>query len=232
MIRNKTQKLNDIKTTMRTRISDINRVYRIGPDGHFGPDLYFYRRTLALRLGADSVKVFVSDDHNLEMVYATLVAWDMNSRAAKLKYFDDFKRSVFACLPKLMDLETLEVRHGSVSQKLDCIANIYENLHVMKTGGRLVSNSKLLHFLLPRLCIPMDSKNTLKYFYGYEAESGRKYMEIMQFGLEVMESPGDTWDMYLDNGWNATVPKLIDNAVLLLAGNSLSKPGNINDFLR
>ena len=57
-------------------------------------------------------------------------------------------------------------------------------------------------------------------------------MEIMQLGLEVMESPEDTWGTYLDNGWNTTVPKLIDNAVLLLAGNSLSKLKNIYDLPR
>jgi hypothetical protein len=232
MIRNKTQKLNDIKTTIKARISDINRVYRIGPDGRFGPDFYFYKRTLSLRLSTESVDAFASNDYNLEMVYATLVAWDMNSRGAKLKYFDDFKRSVLSCLAKLVDLEALEIQDGSIKQKLDCIADIYENLHVMKTGGRLVSNSKLLHFLFPKLCIPMDSKNTLKYFYGYEAESGRKYMEIMQLGLEVMGSPEETWDAYLDDGWNATIPKLIDNAVLLLAGNSLSKRKNLYDFPR
>ena len=222
MIKDRNKKLNDIKTTIRTKASDINRLYRIGPDGRFGPDLYFYKRTLSLRFSAKNLNAFVEDDHNLEMVYATLVAWDMNSRGAKIKYFDDFKRSVLTCLLKLSNLEALEVQRGSIDQKLDCIADIYENLHVMKTGGRLVSNSKLLHFLLPRLCIPMDSKNTLKYFYGYEAESGVKYMEIMQLGLEVIESPEDEWDRYLDDGWNATVPKLIDNAVLLLAGNSLS----------
>ncbi len=221
MIKNRTQKMNDIKTTIENRISDINRLYRIGRDGRFGPDLYFYKRTLVLRFGAGTVTSFISDDHNLEIVYATLVAWDMNSRGARLKYFDDFKQSIFVCISQLSNLEAVERQHGSIEQKLDCIADVYENLHVMKTGGRLVSNSKLLHFLFPKLCIPMDSKNTLKYFYGYEAESGVKYMEIMHLALEVMESPGDMWEKYLDDGWNTTVPKLIDNAVLLLTGNSL-----------
>ena len=221
MIKNRSQKMNDIKTTIANRASDINRLYRIGPDGRFGPDVYFYKRTLALRFDAESVTSFISDDHNLEIVYATLVAWDMNSRGAKIKYFDDFKQSIFICMPKLANLEAVEGQHGSIEQKLDCIADVYENLHVMKTGGRLVSNSKLLHFLFPKLCIPMDSKNTLKYFYGYEAESGIKYMEIMHLGLEVMESPGETWEKYLDDGWNTTIPKLIDNAILLLAGSSL-----------
>jgi len=222
MIKDRTQKISDIKTTIESRIPDINRLYRIGPDGRFGPDLYFYRRTLALRFGAETLASFISDDHNLETVYATLVAWDMNSRGARIKYFDDFRQSISVCASQLFDLESVERQHGGIEQKLDRIAEVYEILHVMKTGGRLVSSSKLLHFLFPNLCVPMDSKNTLRYFYGYDAESGRKYMEIMHLSLELMESSGGTWNKYLGAGWNTTVPKLIDNAVLLLTGNSLS----------
>lgn len=222
MMKNRTQKMDDIKTTIESRVSDINRRYRVGPDGRFGPDLFFYKRTLALRFGAGSLTSFVSDAQNLEAVYATLVAWDMNSRGAKMKYFDDFRESILVCLPQLTALEALAAGHAPVGQKLDCIAAVYDNLHVMKTGGRLVSNSKLLHFLFPELCVPMDSKNTLRYFYGYEAESGRKYMEIMDLGLELMESEGGAWQRHLGEGWNTTIPKLVDNAVLLLGGNSLS----------
>jgi hypothetical protein len=46
-------------------------------------------------------------------------------------------------------------------------------------------------------------------------------MEIMILSTEIMDATDGSWGMYLDNGWNTTIPKLIDNAILLLAGKSV-----------
>ena len=90
----------------------------------------------------------------------------------------------------------------------------------MKTRGKLVSNSKLLHFLLPNMFMPMDRKNTLSYFYGNTGESKNKYIEIIELSYEIMRMP-ENWEGYLDNRWNTTVPKMIDNAIILLVGKSV-----------
>lgn len=59
------------------------------------PGLYFYQRTLALRRGKSLNELFEDrDDRYVELIYATLVSWNMNSRAAKMKYFDQFKSSI------------------------------------------------------------------------------------------------------------------------------------------
>lgn len=68
----------------------------------------------------------------------------------------------------------------------------------MKTGGKLVSNSKLLHFLFPSLLMPMDRANTLSDFYRNAGESINKFIEITKFCFEITNMP-ENWENYLGN---------------------------------
>ncbi len=215
MIRNRTHRRDEIITTIRKRISEINERYRTGPD------LYFYRRLMKLREVSNNVESFLRDDYHIEILYATLVSWDMNSRRAKMKYFDEFKDDILSCLDLFKKIENLERSSDiDINELKSILRETYKSLNLMKTGGRLVSNSKLLHFLFPNLLMPMDRTNTLSYFYGNMGESSNKYIEIIEFSLEIINMP-EKWENYLDDRWNSTVPKMIDNAIILLMRRSI-----------
>ena len=156
------------------------------------------------------------------MLYATLVSWDMNSRGAKMKYFTEFRASILSSLRQLSELEVWE-RSGNLNSTTSMLIlrNVYDSLNLMKSGGKLVSNSKLLHFLFPNSYMPMDRNNTLFYFYGNTGESPNKYAEIIELSFEIMNM-AENWGTYLDSNWNRTVPKMIDNAIILLVGKSVS----------
>ena len=176
MIKSRINKTEQIVATIKNRISEINEFYRKGPD------LYFYKRLYQVRNISSNIESFLSSDYHIELLYATLVSWDMNSRAAKMKYFDDFKTNIISCLNQFKQLEIFGKNDNKDANKLiPILRNTYENLSLMKTDGRLVSNSKLLHFLFPKLCMPMDKNNTLSYFYGNNTyESVNKYIEIIE----------------------------------------------------
>ena len=215
MIKNRIYKIEQIIATIKTKISEINERYRSGPD------LYFYKRLNHLRNNSNSIASFLGNDYHIEILYATLVSWDMNSRGAKMKYFDEFKASILWCLDQFKQLETFGRNAITDPTRLiSALRGIYEKLNLMKTSGKLVSNSKLLHFLFPKLCMPMDRVNTLSYFYGHTAESVNKYIEINELSYQIMNRP-ENWEDYLDNNWNTTVPKMIDNAIILLVGKSV-----------
>lgn len=215
MIKDRIHKIEQIVTMIKTRISEINSRYRTGPD------LYFYKRLIHLRNNSNSIQSFLRRDYHIEILYATLVSWDMNSRRAKMKYFDKFKTNIVSCLNQFKLIENFEKNSNTDSARLiSTLTNTYENLSLMKTGGKLVSNSKLLHFLFPKLFMPMDGMNTLSYFYGNTGESLNKYIEIIKFSYGVISRP-ENWENYLDNNWNTTVPKMIDNAIILLVGKSV-----------
>jgi hypothetical protein len=210
---NKEIKITAICHTINTRISDINNTYRQGPD------LYFYKRVFALRK-SQSIIQFLNNDYNIEILYATLVAWDMNNRGAKMKYYSEFKSCLQDNLDNFAIIEEFETTRNIDNVNLITkLGTLYDNLNLMRTGGRLVSNSKVLHFLFPKLLLPMDRSNTLKYFYNHTNESKSKYLEIMNICLEIMQQPND-WTNQLDGNWNTTIPKMIDNAIILLVGKS------------
>ena len=201
---------------MSTRIKEINERYRKGPS------LYFYKRITALRKEHDWLQSFLSDNHALETLYATLVSWDMNSLGAKMKYFDDFSDSLLSAKGELCELEkcALTFDPRSTQRLLICVRQAFSELNLMETDGRLVSNSKCLHFLFPSVCMPMDRTNTLKYLYGNTNESVNKYMEITQFSFEIMRATIDC-RQFIDDLWNPSMPKMIDNSIILLMGQSV-----------
>lgn len=216
MIPDRDTKYRAITHTISTRIKEINERYRSGPS------LYFYRRITGLRNQHSSIESFLSDDYNLEILYATLVSWDMNSRGAKMKYFDDFKENLISNARQLYELEkcAMAFSPNDIFSTLICLRKTFSKLNLMETDSRLVSNSKCLHFFFPSLCMPMDRTNTLSYLYGNTGESENKYIEICQFAFEIMQS-SNNYQQFLDNQWNTTIPKMIDNAIILLMEKSV-----------
>jgi hypothetical protein len=92
------------------------------------------------------------------------------------------------------------------------MSEVYGDLNLMETGGRLVSNSKTMHFMLPDLVMPMDRQNTLNFFYGNTGESPEKFMDIMDCAYQVAQR--SDLRRYLDKKWNQSIPKVIDNAII------------------
>lgn len=181
-----------------------------------GPDLYFYRKTMDLRRRKGLDELFEDNtDRFIELIYATLVAWDMNSRGAKMKYFDDFKSNILANKDGFMQLSSsrLETLSGAkVGDVKMCLSQIYSNMHLMESAGKLVSNSKVMHFILPDLVMPMDRQNTLNFFFGNTNESGGYFLRIFGQSHEIAKKID--LRQFLDEEWNLSVPKVIDNAII------------------
>ena len=183
-----------------------------------GPSLYFYKRTMELRRSMRLNELFDQPDRFVELIYATLVAWDMDSREAKMKYFDEFKSSILENKERFIQLSSYRLESlsgmtlGEVRMRL---GQIYDNLHVMLSSAKLVSNSKVMHFILPDLVMPMDRKHTLTYFFGNTNESNGLFLKIFGFSHEIAKKTD--LRQFLDGEWNLSVPKVIDNAIICKA---------------
>lgn len=193
-------------------MAELIRSFKYGE----GPDLYFYQKTISLRRQKSLVKLFDDEtDRYIKLIYATLASWGMNSRGAKMKYFDEFKSSILANKERFLDLSSLVLDDLSEKEfekaKRHC-GTIYSNLHVMKSGGKLISNSKTMHFILPDLVMPMDGQNTLNFFFGNTSESKNKFLEILECSYQVAKKAD--LRKFLDNKWNLSITKVIDNAII------------------
>jgi hypothetical protein len=162
MIRDKGNVAIRLTRIITNDVSRINTIYRSGPS------LHFYHRILDLRRQHPSVASFLSSDNCIELLYATLVSWDMNGRGAKLKDYLDFKSNLMANMTAFQAVETAAPKFTWAKNRemLQALAALYSSLALMKTEGKLVSNSKCIHYLFPSYCLPMDRTNTLQKLYG------------------------------------------------------------------
>lgn len=219
MIPNIDEKCDELVEIINTRIMEIDDRYR------GGPSLYFYSKILARRRGARSVRSFLRKRENIEWLYATLVSWDMNSRGAKMKDFDLFAESISDNIRLFQELErySTDIENVELDDITETVSCIYNAVSLMATNQRLVSNSKFLHFVFPDLLMPMDGTNTLSYCYGNTGESVNKYIEILGLSFRIAQV-GINWDAIVtneDGRWNRSIPKIIDNAIILATGNSV-----------
>lgn len=211
MIPNRQNAMTRITGIITGNIAQVNLVYRSGPS------LYFYHRILNLRRQHISIASFLASNTCIEILYATLVSWDMNSRGAKMKDFADFKNNLQDNTQGFQAVEASATGFtwANRSAVVQALSNLYDHLMLMQSNGKLVSNSKALHFVFPALCPPMDRTNTLHKLYGNTAESKNKFLQVLEFTYDIIDGLQNP-NQYLDQQWNTFETKLVDNAIILM----------------
>jgi hypothetical protein len=215
-------------------ISDLGAVPSLVVSWGTGPSLYFYKKLLESRRKAGSVATFLDDQHNLELAYGLLAIWGMDSRRASLKDFASFSGAVQKVRIDLIALEGVLARgshRDHAGEAMRHLGAVYDGLHVMESGNKLVSNAKLGHFCLPDHLMPIDGENTQEYLYGGKSDSKRRYLEIIQFSFDLRSLADQrqvNWAARKDDDWNPSVPKIIDNAINYLQGREKAKEKHKN----
>jgi hypothetical protein len=165
----------------------------------------------------------LQDQNFLDLIYKTLMSWDMNYRRAKLMPFPEFSSSIRKASAKIVNLAEFEMgclekeQYKTVMARLE---DVFGGLQVMASKSRIVGVSKTLHFLLPRLVMPIDGKYTLKLLYGYRVYKPSLIDEMALFREIYFGFWGLATQLGLSRsdeqaeGWNTTVPKIIDNAII------------------
>lgn len=204
-------KIKELKEIINLKIGNIDLKYRTGPS------LYFYEKILERRKAEMNLIDFFKCERNLEYIYSTLVAWDMDGRGAKMKYFTNFKTSLEYNLKYFIEIEKIgtNILTTKLNDILLPLRKIYENIDIMQTNSTLVSLSKLLHFIFPDLIMPMDRSNTLMYFYNHTGESLNKFLEIFEFSYYLSKEDIKWNNIIGKQKWNTSIPKIIDNAIIL-----------------
>lgn len=181
----------------------------------YSPESYLYRQLV----GYSRSDRFLTDDH-IEMIYVTLGAWGMSSRAAKLAPYEKFLGSVRKHVDVIKSLKGLILQDLSDREfewQLTVLSGLYKSMAIAEEGRPpFVSFSKAMHFMLPDLCVPMDRHYTLNFFGGEHLVStkgfelyGEIYRKYRTYAINHPELSS-----YLDNKWNLSVPKILDNIVI------------------
>lgn len=179
-------------------------------------DLFLYRKIISV-VGKRSENLvdLLKDNKFIVLTYLTLISWNMDKRLAFIEFFDTYQKQILDIAEKLTELKGIsleEISKDELSHIKSKLHKIYENLNLMISGGRIVSNSKLLHFMFPDLIMPIDN-NTLKFLK--QNDSVESFLKIFDFTWKVANKID--LSKFVDNEkWNTTIPKVIDNIILSL----------------
>jgi len=166
----------------------------------------------------ENYESLIKKDYFLKAVHNTLKKWGLNQRRAKIKKFDDFKENILKNTDSITSLKNFELEKLT---DLNSIKNraifLFNNLNVMESRAKLVSVSKTLAHFLPDLIPPMDMENIFYFFYGYKSLSINtectKFWELLEKFHFIQKETYLTLDNHKPEGFNTSVPKMIDNAI-------------------
>jgi len=200
-------------TDIKELLDYTNEEYRL-----YDPGLYLYN----LMSNYSFEKKF--SDEFIELVYTTLIAWNMNQRKAKLSKFDLFKKSLLDNKNTIQSLEKYRIEELESSDIIEKpIRSLFEKLDLVDKGNpQLVTFSKTLHFFLPNLLMPIDRAYTLTFFYNNHNFSGADVDKQITIYLSVFEQFRQFAKTHRDNDafkehekrWNKNLPKMIDNLII------------------
>lgn len=163
------------------------------------------------------------EEYFIELIWATLDAWNMNSRSAKLADINDFKTNLINNTEaieslKKYSIEDLSEKNDKSKGIFEQLKNLFNKLELTNTDTKLVTFSKTMHFLLPNLIVPIDRTYTEKFFKlnfnnpKYEEFDHFTNIESA-FGLFASEVNLDDF-VRKNSKWCKYKTKIIDNIII------------------
>ncbi len=180
--------------------------------------LEFHVETIRLRRELGSATAAVRDDRFLHSLYQTLNAWGIGRRASRLLPEAEFAAAVRARETEIAELENTSLEDLSLDTEAVCqrVWKVVDELGIIQNDTRIVPGTKTLHHILPDLVAPMDRGYTQKFFQWhnpqFQYDQARKFRVIFLAFVDVARAVRPS--QFVTGGWNSSLTKVIDNAVV------------------
>ena len=194
-----------------------------------GPSEYFYINKIIKETKNPDYNIIFSKNF-IEWIYATLAAWGMHrmgpdNKGAKMNDFDSFYSCILDNRDIIIELNKFKIEDVDIDNIIKDVKELYLGLWpLMKSNSKLVATSKVMHFLLPHLILPMDREYTMKFFkktlptIKSKEDSNNIEKEFLIFEHVLREvnyiSKHVDCSKYVDEYFSSTIPKIIDNAIV------------------
>ena len=191
-----------------------------------------HRETMALRNQFETVEGAIFSDRFLRQLRDTLASWNMD-RGARLASYEEFIESFRS---RAMCARLVALEEATVSELMDTETEEYpgiftyelllltiQGLELSKGRKQIVTGSKALHHLLPKLLPPIDQRYTGMFFADmktYDVEFVTSFTRILEgFSTIASHLEEQCGEGYLANLVGSTPlatseTKLIDNAII------------------
>jgi hypothetical protein len=156
---------------------------------------------------------------HIELIYKTLKEWGMSSRGARMIPLKTFKSMLKKKRKNLNSFRKLKIDRLS-KKKFDKVFSefnkLFDYFKITRGKTQLIGFSKMLHFILPNLIMPIDRKYTLQFFYNNKNVNTNRQFEYF---LEIHQCLHDisqkiNFRKMINNRINKNVPKIFDNAII------------------
>ncbi len=192
--------------------------------GYFsGPSSFFHEETMRRRRKAP-LSALVNDRDFVVVLYATLTSWGMHRMgptAVKLIEFDEFQTNIKRALPLLERMEHERLERIQPQQLEQVTAEAWKAIQTLapsRSSSQLVAGSKALHHLLPDMTPPIDREYTLRFFFGrtsIRSNGWTDFREVLRLFTQIaQECQGLIIPLVESTGFNSSLPKVIDNALI------------------
>jgi len=193
------------------------------------PARHFHIKTIQKLKTHKNLESVFEDEVFFDYLYATLVAWNMNSQGAKLCGFIQFINTIRNSRQQIIELNKHSLKSlvheeavasGRYAQAVERINTILSILRISETESWLVANTKVLHHILPELIPPVDRKYTLKFFFNNTSvkkgeKSNKQFHEVFIHYLYIYDLVvEEVVNMVEENSFNSSSTKVIDNAII------------------
>ena len=175
-------------------------------------------KTIAIRRELGSAQAALHDSKFLDALYETLRAWGIGSRGSRLLDTREFAASLDKNQAEIAALETASLGSESIDVA-DVSARVWRlirSLRLVDNKATLVPSTKALHHLLPDLVVPMDRAYTRPFFGWHGPEFQNHQARCFDHAFRAFHRVARAANpkQYVDAGWNTSLSKVIDNAVV------------------
>ena len=183
---------------------------------------YFYKQII--HYSKHPLKKRINDKRFMEYIYSALLAWRMNRGKNQLIEFGKFEQAIRKQTRILTKLEKSTILTFD-EKDVTLLKEAFVDMHLVRTRNKadkmvktksiIVSNSKTLHFILPRLVPPVDNAYTGQLFSldGSQENQAKLLIKIMNEYRADMEHAGITL-RDLPKGYKSNLAKFMDDALI------------------
>ena len=202
--------------------SDYVEVFNRG--GPFSESqLHFHLKALMARGAFPSAAEAVNNPEFADSVREVLWHWRVGIRGTELVPVKAFRAEMAKLTPKLVALEHLQINDVALDglKTASTIWDLISSMCLVTKDGKpvknkLVSSSKALHHLLPRLVFPIDREYT-QTFFGWrnpEFQNNPRDCFILIFASLADVAKRIHPENLVGEGWMSSPAKILDNAIV------------------
>jgi hypothetical protein len=218
-----------VKPALEARLQELSDSFSecIDVFNHRGPfsgsQLHVHLKALKARAAFPSAAEAVSDPEFADAVREVLWHWGVGTRGTELLPAEAFRAELRKLAPKLAGLEQMQINDVTlVGPKAALrIWDLIDSLCLVTRDGKpvrntLVSGSKALHHVLPRLVFPIDREYTQTFFDWHNPEfqyNPRDCFILIFVSLADLAKRVNPEHLVGDR-WMTSPAKILDNAIV------------------